>query len=87
MPVEKIAVSYPEAVVSTDLLRPRATRPRFEFLDGIRGFAALYVVVFHLYYDAINNINERTLPWGGHAALLAGPQDHRGDRPGPMSLN
>lgn len=32
----------------------KSTRVRLEYLDGMRGLAALYVVWFHIYLDVIN---------------------------------
>lgn len=71
MSVEQISIPYPEAVVLTDPSHSQAARPRFEFLDGLRGYAALYVVLFHLYLDAINRVDERTLPWSAQSLLLS----------------
>ena len=36
-----------------NLAKPDSTRIRLVYLDGIRGLAALYVVVFHVYQECI----------------------------------
>jgi peptidoglycan/LPS O-acetylase OafA/YrhL len=40
---------------SEEPLKPaKSTRIRLDYLDEMRGLAALYVVWFHIYLDAIN---------------------------------
>lgn len=40
---------------SAEQLNPaKSTIIRLEYLDGMRGIAALYVVLFHIYLDVIN---------------------------------
>lgn len=45
---------------SAEPLKPaKSTRIRLEYLDGMRGMAALYVVLFHIYLDVINTQSGR----------------------------
>src|SRR5579862_5621445 len=50
------------AVVPVQNLPPR-DKPRLhlDYLDGLRGLAALYVVIFHVYYDAIYSVRSASL--------------------------